>query len=124
MSTAMITGMAGASTPQLRSSIAITRRWAMIDRIFDAFVLMSDEIHKQDAINKKQAQINSVKEHRCGNCANWMKVTCIPEKTTGNKKSMNSLGCELFDYDFMSIKLAGEFEAELQAIKNVSQSKR
>jgi hypothetical protein len=45
MSTAMITGMAGASTPQLRSSIAITRRWAMSREIkFRAWDAMYNEM--------------------------------------------------------------------------------
>jgi hypothetical protein len=89
-----------------------------VDAIFDAFYKATSEIHKLDAIQKKQEQINRVTAKRCGNCDLWMKSTCIPEKKHGQFKSMNSRACNAFTYCHSSLSLQDEFTAELAEIVN------
>lgn len=88
-----------------------------LDTIFDAFFETSKKVHLQDNINKKKAQLKSIKAKRCGNCDDWMKSTCIPEKKYGDKKNINSLGCKDFSPDSISKELEKKYIQELRELE-------
>ena len=87
------------------------------DAIFDAVIAVTAEVHKADAIHKKEQQIASVLAARCGNCDHWMKTSCKPEKERGEFKSMNSVACPDFRLGFSSQMLAEDFRKELRELE-------
>ena len=66
------------------------------DAIFDGIIQFGKTEGLLNQIKEKQAQINSVKSLKCGNCDNWMKSTCIPEKQYKQFKSCKSYACKNF----------------------------
>jgi hypothetical protein len=87
-----------------------------VERIFGMFDGLSEMIHLQDEVNRKQAQIRSVNERRCGNCGHWMKTSCAPEKQHKQFKSINSVACGAFALDAGSRRLNDQFAVELQEL--------
>jgi hypothetical protein len=87
-----------------------------INRIFDAFMKMSEHSGLRDQAARKQEQINSVCARRCGNCDHWMKTSCKPEKVHKQFKSSGSIACAEFERDWGSKKLEAEFRGELDQI--------
>lgn len=89
-----------------------------VDAIFDAVGKASRLVHLHDEIRKKQHQLRSVLNKRCGNCDKWMKSTCIPEKKHKQFKSCDSFGCKDFVICWHSNKLSKQFESELSELKS------
>ena len=87
------------------------------NKIFDAAIKIFDEIDRADKIEKKQQQIQSVENKRCGNCDYWMKSTCRPEKEFKQFKSCNSIACIDFKLDGVSRELITKFKKELIEIE-------
>ena len=85
-----------------------------VDAIFDAFAGLSEQIHRQDALNRKVRQIQSVTSKKCGNCAFWMTTHCKPEKVHKQFKSMESTGCSDFNRCSSSVNLEVQFIKELK----------
>ncbi len=85
--------------------------------ILEAILEADRRIQRLRDIQQKQNQIASVSAKRCGNCYFWMKTKCVPEKVHKQFKSHNSVGCELFELDSGSLRLAETFAAELAALK-------
>jgi hypothetical protein len=87
-----------------------------INGIFDAFMKFSEYSGLRNQAARKQEQINSVMQRRCGNCDHWMKTSCKPEKVHKQFKSSGSIACGAFQRDPMSLKLEAEFRGELDQI--------
>jgi hypothetical protein len=89
----------------------------MVAEIFGAFGKLSELTGLVDQCSRKQVQIRSVNERRCGNCDHWMKTSCVPEKQHKQFKSMNSPACGAFTLDGGSKRLNDQFSVELVEIE-------
>lgn len=89
-----------------------------INGIFDAFMKMSEYSGLRNQAARKQEQIASVLQRRCGNCDHWMKTSCKPEKVHKQFKSSGSIACGAFERDWASKKLEAEFRGELGQIND------
>jgi len=86
-----------------------------VNDFFDA-VLQADRVvglRRQRA--EKVAQLNGLKNERCGNCSHWMKVECKPEHERGRFKSASSFACKDFAWDGGG-GLVAVFEKEIAEI--------
>lgn len=96
-------GAPPATAPEKRqttlSSQQMRRTMKEFNDIFDAVIFATGISIRQDRINRKKSQINSVTDHRCGNCTKWMTSACVPEMNTRRIMSMNDgFGCKYYDY--------------------------
>lgn len=87
-----------------------------VNAIYEAIEEYSRKMLLADMAQKKRNQINEVESKRCGNCHNWMKSSCLPEKQHKQFKSAKSFGCAGFSQCNNSARLAEKFRAELDEI--------
>lgn len=85
----------------------------IVDRIFDAAIKASAELHREDRIRRINADIRTACERRCGNCHHWMKNSCVPEKQHKQRKSMNSIACRMFERDRQSVEWENKLRQKL-----------
>ncbi len=89
-----------------------------VEQIFDTFAEMSKIVHRADAIRKKQNDIRSLNEKRCGHCDKWMKPSCKLEEVHGMFMSIDDWGCSGWITDPWMVSLIAQRNAELKELLN------
>jgi hypothetical protein len=89
--------------------------------IFDAIGLMSEEVHRRDAIDKLKSRIRKVGT-RCGDCTHWTKSSQCPQERNVNGQqrgpSFESFICGQFSECPRSKAFRAELQTELKELEN------
>lgn len=103
--------------PALREKAgeAVSREF---ERIFDAFMMVSAEIHRKDEQRRELARLRESSRDKCGNCHYWMKSSdCPREKNVGGRRtgpSMNAPICSKFTPDSQALEWREQYRSAFQ----------
>lgn len=88
------------------------------EKIFEFANEISRLVQYRHKISEIQAKIRGKATKKCGDCAYWMKNSCVPEKQYKQFKSCGSLACKDFVLSWFSYCLLRKWKQELVVLKS------